>query len=76
MHSTRFRGFAAGILVATALPAGAVDFSQVNLVTDDQSAHAAQVTDPDLKNAWGVSFGPTSPFWSRRPMAACRRSTT
>src|SRR2546422_500439 len=24
-----------------------------NLVTDDQSANAALITDPDLKNAWG-----------------------
>jgi len=32
-------------------------------VTDDQSAHAAQITDPGLVNAWGISFGPSSPFW-------------
>jgi len=41
----------------------AVSFDVNNLVTDDQSAHAAQITDPELVNAWGVSFGPTSPFW-------------
>jgi uncharacterized protein (TIGR03118 family) len=33
------------------------------LVTDDQSAHPAQITDPGLVNAWGVSYGPTGPFW-------------
>ena len=38
-------------------------FTQTNLVTDDQTANAAQITDPGLKNAWGMSFGPTSPFW-------------
>jgi uncharacterized protein (TIGR03118 family) len=41
----------------------AVSFDVTNLVTDDQSAHAAQITDPGLINAWGISFGPTSPFW-------------
>ena len=34
-----------------------------NLVTDDQSAHPAQITDPNLVNAWGVSHSATSPFW-------------
>jgi len=41
----------------------AVSFDVTNLVTDDQSAHSAQITDAGLVNAWGVSFGPTSPFW-------------
>jgi uncharacterized protein (TIGR03118 family) len=35
-----------------------------NLVTDDQSAHTAQITDPGLVNAWGMSYSPAgSPFW-------------
>ena len=34
-----------------------------NLVTDDQSVNAAQITDGHLLNAWGISFSPTSPFW-------------
>jgi uncharacterized protein (TIGR03118 family) len=63
MHSSLFRGIAGAILIGLAGPAAAVDFTQMNLVTDDQSAHAAQITDPALKNAWGVSFSPTSPFW-------------
>src|SRR5205814_8570274 len=63
MLSSLFRGLAGAILIGLALPAAAVDFNQMNLVTDDQSAHAAQITDPGLKNAWGVSFGATSPFW-------------
>ena len=46
------------------LPAAAEPlFNQINLVTDDQSVDTAQITDPTLKNAWGISFGPTSPFW-------------
>src|SRR4051812_31535756 len=38
-------------------------FSVVNLVTDDQAANPAQITDPFLKNAWGVSHSAGSPFW-------------
>jgi uncharacterized protein (TIGR03118 family) len=34
-----------------------------NLVTDDQTVNAAQITDPNLKNAWGISHSGTSPFW-------------
>src|SRR6476646_1396557 len=46
-----------------ASPATADNFVTTNLVTDNQAANPAQVTDPNLVNAWGVSFGPTSPFW-------------
>ena len=35
--------------------------NQTNLVSDILGL--AKLTDPDLTNAWGVSFGPTSPFW-------------
>ena len=34
-----------------------------NLVSDDQMANAAKITDTGLVNAWGVSYSPTSPFW-------------
>ena len=53
----------AGLTLALAMPAAATSFTVVNLVTDDQSVNAAQITDPNLKNAWGISYGPTSPFW-------------
>ena len=46
-----------------AIPAGAVPFTPTNLVSDDQAAHAAQITDPGLKNAWGLSYTPSGPFW-------------
>jgi len=36
-------------------------YSQTNLVSDIPGM--AAVTDPHLKNPWGISFGPTSPFW-------------
>jgi uncharacterized protein (TIGR03118 family) len=38
-------------------------FSVRNLVTDNQTVNAALIADPTLTNAWGISFGPTSPFW-------------
>jgi uncharacterized protein (TIGR03118 family) len=38
-------------------------FNQINLVTNDQTANPAQITDPNLVNAWGISFSATSPFW-------------
>ena len=50
------------ISVAAQPSAAAVQVSVTNLVTDDQSAHAAQITDPGLVNGWGISFSPTSPF--------------
>jgi len=43
--------------------AAAISFSQLNLVTDDQTANSAQITDPALVNAWGLSYSPTGPFW-------------
>src|SRR5260370_26890918 len=37
-------------------------FNQVNLVSDISGL--AAVTDTSLKNPWGLSHSPTSPFWS------------
>lgn len=51
---------------ATAAMAGAAsaDFIKVtNLVTNDPTAYPSQVTDSNLVNAWGMSYGPTSPLW-------------
>jgi uncharacterized protein (TIGR03118 family) len=36
-------------------------YSQTNLVSD--TAGVAAVTDPNLINAWGMSFSSSSPFW-------------
>ncbi len=55
------------LVVALGAPAGAVSASssstyrQVNLVSDVPGR--AQVTDPNLVNAWGASYSPTSPLW-------------
>ncbi len=59
----------AGLLMMAVLPclsppaAAESLFNQTNLVTDNQAANPAQITDPNLVNAWGISFSPTSPFW-------------
>ncbi len=50
-------------LLALAATAQASVFSEAGLVTNDQGAHPAQITDPNLKNAWGISYAPTGPFW-------------
>lgn len=42
-------------------PAHASPFAQSNLVSSVPGL--AQVTDADLRNPWGMSFSPTSPFW-------------
>jgi uncharacterized protein (TIGR03118 family) len=72
MHTRRARltgvCVAAGALgVALVVPAGPVGASthstyrQRNLVSDVPGR--AQVTDPNLVNAWGASYSPTSPLW-------------
>ncbi|MCH8684530.1 TIGR03118 family protein [Pedomonas mirosovicensis] len=44
-------------------------YNQINLVTDDQEALAAEGhaparhVDPNLINPWGVAYSPTGPFW-------------
>jgi uncharacterized protein (TIGR03118 family) len=39
----------------------ATTFDQVNLVSDQ--AGVAAITDPSLRNAWGMSHGPNTPLW-------------
>lgn len=63
-HRHAVAALAAGIALALAsMASGAVEVSVTNLVTDDQSANAARITDPGLLNAWGISMSATSPFW-------------
>jgi len=64
----RFRHAAAGIAVAAALVAGSADagiqddvYSVHDLVAD--AAGAAAGTDAALVNGWGLSAGPTTPWW-------------
>ena len=50
-----------GALYATAWRAEAGAYIQTNLVSDIPGL--AAITDLNLKNPWGVSFGPTTPVW-------------
>lgn len=64
-------GAAAAAALAGLSPATAASqlVTEVNLVTDSQAFLASQgftaaaTEDRSLINPWGVSFGPTSPFW-------------
>jgi uncharacterized protein (TIGR03118 family) len=49
------------ILPAAFVCGGNIGFNQTNLVSDLPGVAAN--TDPNLVNPWGISFGPTSPFW-------------
>lgn len=61
---SRLSSFTAGFIFALlSIPAWAVPFTATNLVTDDQTVNAAQITDTGLKNGWGLSFAPAGPFW-------------
>jgi uncharacterized protein (TIGR03118 family) len=53
----------AALVVAVPLPAGAAagGYAQENLVSDQPGV--AQLTDPNLVNAWGMSHGPNTPVW-------------
>jgi uncharacterized protein (TIGR03118 family) len=51
----------ATLAALAATPAMAGSFTQTNLVSD--GTIAAAVTDPNLKNAWGISYSPTGDFW-------------
>jgi hypothetical protein len=59
----RFAGVAALALAASGLPlpASADLILQTNLVSDIPGL--AIITDPNLRNPWGVSRTATSPFW-------------
>ena len=37
-------------------------FTKVNLISN-QASHHTSLTDPNLKNAWGITAGPSTPIW-------------
>jgi uncharacterized protein (TIGR03118 family) len=51
------------VALGLSFPVDATLFTVTNLVTDDQTVNAAQITDPKLVNAWGISHSAGSPFW-------------
>lgn len=54
----------AGIVASLlSIPAWAVPFTATGLVTDNQALNPAKLTDPGLKNAWGMAYAPNGPFW-------------
>jgi uncharacterized protein (TIGR03118 family) len=56
--------FASVVMLLAGSEARAGLFTVTNLVTNDQSANSAQIADPNLKNAWGISYTSSgSPFW-------------
>jgi uncharacterized protein (TIGR03118 family) len=67
MHRSRWgrrSGLAAAVAMAVlAVPAAALahGYRQTNLVSDQPGV--AQITDPNLVNAWGLAAGPTTPLW-------------
>jgi uncharacterized protein (TIGR03118 family) len=59
----------AALAVSVAAPAASArthghdnEFRQTNLVSDLNTV-GAQIVDPNLKNPWGLAFGPTTPLW-------------
>ena len=52
----------ATLAMSSAVANAATTFDLTNLVSDNPSVNA-KVTDPNLVNAWGISFSPTSAFW-------------
>jgi len=64
MKQTHRIAMAFATLVASVLftsAATATPFAQTNLVSNVTGL--AQITDPNLRNPWGMSFAPAGPFW-------------
>jgi uncharacterized protein (TIGR03118 family) len=64
MHVSKFLTSCGAVFMVSAsvVPATAqLRIDQTNLVSDIPGL--AKLTDPDLVNAWGISSGPTLPFW-------------
>ena len=71
MSSRRFRslGFIAATVFAAAIAGAAqgreaADIYTVHTLVSDASATPAPATDASLVNSWGLSAGPTTPWWS------------
>jgi uncharacterized protein (TIGR03118 family) len=56
-------GVMAAVLGIVAPAQAGPTYSVTNLITNNQADNPAQITDPNLVNPWGVSFGPTTPLW-------------
>jgi len=56
MNIKPMRPILAAALLAAGHAAAAQSYQQTNLVTDNQSVTQAQLTDPNLKNPWGIAL--------------------
>jgi len=62
-------------------PPNSGPYQLTSLTTDDNANltslgfPAASNVDPNLLNPWGISFGPTTPFWVSDNAMGARRST-
>ena len=67
---SRALAFGAAVVIAASVVAGAAasrdaaDIYTVHSLVSDSSATTAASTDASLVNAWGLSAGPTTPWWS------------
>src|SRR5947207_14304031 len=59
----RWAAVVGAALLAFSTHLSAIQMQAVGLVSDDLSLHPAQLLDPGLKNAWGLSHSASSPFW-------------
>jgi uncharacterized protein (TIGR03118 family) len=50
-------------LVAVAPAQAGPTYSVTNLITNSQNPNPPEISDPNLVNPWGVSFGPLTPLW-------------
>ena len=57
-------GVLATALAAAALGRSAADIYSVHALVSDSSATPATATDASLVNGWGLSAGPTTPWWA------------
>ena len=53
----------AAVAIAAAPASAATNAYHQQNVVSDQPGHA-QLTDPNLVNAWGLASGPTTPIWA------------
>jgi uncharacterized protein (TIGR03118 family) len=61
IKSFAMSAIAVGALCASEKLAEAANYTQTDLVSDIKGL--ATITDPELRNPWGVSFRDASPFW-------------
>ncbi|MGD0909110.1 MAG: TIGR03118 family protein, partial [Candidatus Acidiferrales bacterium] len=65
MNFPRKIALPAALLIASSVPSimFAQNYIQTNLVTDAVTTATALTIDPNLKNPWGITRSPSSPFW-------------